>query len=115
MIAFQGGPADGVRLNLRRIVFFLRVVWNVAGEWDALDQPHDTVGDGETAHVYRHVKTTGTAFVDGVDPKTRRRTGWVEHSAVYEYHGIQPDQATLRDNAVWSKWCHEQPEAERFK
>ena len=115
MISFIDGPAEGVRLSLQRMVFFLRVVRDANGKWDALDQPDDTPAAGETIYVYRHDKTTGSAFVDGRDPKTGKRWGRVENVATYRLHTVQPDDAAMRDNAAWSKWCWEQPEAERYR
>lgn len=114
MIRFVEGPANGVRLSLSRMVFFLRVVRAADGTWDALDKLEDTMAPGETAFVYRHNKTEGTAFVDGTDAQGRRR-GWVENIASYVYHGVQPTDAEMRDNAAWSKWCQAQPEAAKFK
>ena len=114
MITFIDGPAEGVHLSLQRIVFFLRVVRGTDGKWDALDQPSDLPAPSEAIWVYRHNKTEGSAFVDGRDQKTGKRWGRVEHIASYRLHEIQPDDAAMRDNAAWTKWCHEQPEAVRF-
>lgn len=114
-VRFIDGPADGVRMSFQREVYFLRVVRDPAGKWDALDQPDDTPSDNEVIVVYHHVKTDGVAFVDGRDPKTGKRFGRVENSMVYMLHPIQPTDSEMRDNDKWRAWCFAQPEAERYK
>jgi hypothetical protein len=115
MIRFIDGPANGVGLSLQRMVMFLRVVRDSKGKWDALDQPDDRPAADETIYVYRHDKTTGSAFVDGRDPKTGKRWGRVENIATYRFHDVQPTDAEMRGQAAWETWCWAQPEAERFK
>lgn len=109
MTKFQGGPADGVGLILRRAPTFLRVVCGggMDGQWDALDQLADRPEADEVIHVYRLVKKTGSGMIDFRDSKGRR-CGTAFMGGEYAYIEQQPKESILRNNAAWQKWCVEQ-------
>jgi hypothetical protein len=85
MIRFLDGPAEGVRLSLRNAPESLRVVRAQDGTWDALDAPEDEPRLDEEIFWYRRDSPAGIVFIDGVDPKTRRRRGWAQAVASYRY------------------------------
>lgn len=103
MIQFIDGPANGVTLNLRRVPVLLRVVC-ADGQWDALDQLHDTPKPTETVYVYRLVEKPSVVHVDSRGKDGRRRGQWL-HYARYEYASLQPMREVLRNNVAWRAWC----------
>lgn len=102
MSPFRNGPADDVRLLLRRAPLLLRVVhFAAAGDgpraerWAALDQVDDHPGVDETITVY--VRTSR------IQPVHVHRHGWFQQ-ANYELAPFQPDDSDLRTNSAWQKW-----------
>lgn len=105
MTRFTDGPAAGKTLCLRRAPVFLRVV--IDGEdIDALDQLDDKPEPNEKLYVYIRDGDAGSVHIDGRDPKTGKRFGRWMMTAKYKLYATQPDDATLRDFAKWSEWCH---------
>lgn len=102
---------QSITLAIRRAPVLLRVVYGPEGI-DTLDQLEDTIRPGETAYVYRLTEPAASAFVDGRDPKTGRRTGGHRYIGKYELLPNQPDQSILVDNEKWRAWCQtaEMPE-----
>lgn len=101
---FADGPAKGQRLSLQRSPILLRVV-NVGDHWDALDQLDDQASSNETITVYVLAAAPGVCFIDGRDPKTGRRFGERRSMGTYKLLPEQPEDAILRDNALWREWC----------
>lgn len=104
MIDFNNGPAAGVQLELRRSPFFLRVVRSKTGAWDALDQPDDAPKPGEAIYVYVLDKKPFGGFVRS----SRKELGGRFMHATYTWHRLPADDAALRDNAKWRRWCEEE-------
>jgi len=102
------GPARGQTFTIARAPYFLRVVQNAAGTWDALDLIDDAPKSDEQIHVYRRTTEPMVAHVDGRDPKTGRRYGRWMAIADYRLHPVQPDDDTARDNQAWQAWCQRQ-------
>lgn len=108
MTTILDGPAAGQKLMLKRSPIFLRVVQDITGKWDALDQPEDTAHLGETVHAYRlKEKPTGVCHLSTRGPRGGRQGGWY-CIASYEHINPQPDNVTLRSNAAWTAWCESQ-------
>lgn len=105
MTEFINGPAVGQTLTLTRSPYFLRVVQDGAGKWDALDQLDDHPAADETIHVYHLTSEPMTAHVDGRDPVTGKRFGRWMQFAKYAIHPKQPDDKTARDNTRWREWA----------
>lgn len=98
MVSFIDGPAAGKVLMLRRAPKFLRVVES-HGQWDALDQLHDTPQPEETLHVYQLKGKVMNCHV-----KMRKGGGWFV-MARYELCLEQADESSMRENAAWQAWC----------
>jgi hypothetical protein len=107
MTHFEDGPAKGQILTLGRSPVFLRVV-EKDGTWDALDQVDDKPAVGERVHVYRLHGSTGTAFIDGRDPRTGRRFGRAVSIANYRLHTNQPGDEVTRSVSNWRAWCEQE-------
>ncbi|HXJ41722.1 MAG TPA: hypothetical protein VNH18_20770, partial [Bryobacteraceae bacterium] len=131
MMKFLDGPCAGASLNLQRCPILLRVTskpkpnarcgtGNAGLQFDALDQLGDTALPEETIYVYILHKKEGSAFVDGRDPKTGKRFGYVAQVGVYRFYedrpddeggdkgfpgAVQPPDEVMRDNAKWMEWC----------
>ena len=104
MITFLDGPAEGRKLDLGRVPYFLRVVVDRDGGVDALDQLDDQIRDTETAHVY--VRAGGQVSTGFVCSRGRGGKGCQRLLACdYRLHGTQPAQAILRDNEAWTEWA----------
>lgn len=106
MTKFTNGPAAGKVLELLRMPMplFLRVTKAQDGTIDALDQLDDTPRDDEELFLYRKARDDGTVHVDGRDKKGKRFGKWY-NCCTYTLHETQPDQATMRDGALWPAWC----------
>lgn len=102
MTTFKDGPAQGQRLMLRRAPIFLRVTSFTV--WDALDQPEDTPEPSENLFAYVLAGEPGHCHIS-TRGKDGRRGGGFYPIAEYRYVEQQPDDATMRDNAAWRKWC----------
>jgi len=81
------------------------------GQWDALDQIADIPESDEVVHCYRMKSHDGTVHYDGRDKNGKRFGRW-EEMATYALSKVQPDEATMRNNIAWRKWCQAQKEAE---
>lgn len=81
---------------LTRAPMFLRVTED-RGKFDALNQLEDTARSTEKLYAYEMVGTPGRAFIDG-------KVSGCFCIADYKLCSIQPDDATLRDNAQWTDW-----------
>lgn len=55
LVLFEDGPAKGASLTLRRTPIYLRVVKELDGRIDALDQPDDTLNLGDVIFIYKKV------------------------------------------------------------
>ena len=107
-ISFHGGPAEGTKLAFSRFPLYLRVVVDANDKVDVLDQLADTPRDNETIHAYRmllRAKNMGIAcgrggckpIIDGA----------------YRYVEAQPEDATMRDSAMWAAWCRAEHDREK--
>ncbi len=107
MINFNGGPAGGVTLELRRAPLFLRVVIDEGDNVDALDQLADKPRPNETVYVYRRTKYDGPMFLCG---RSKGHGCRVVSMATYEYYlpVFQEESVDLRDTAGWRAWCEAQ-------
>lgn len=105
MIRFDDGPAKGQVLMLKRVARFLRVT-EEAGVWDGLDQLEDTPRPGEKLYTYEVYGEIGSAFVD-FSGKSKKASG-LYPVANYRFVKEQPTDATMRDPAAWTEWCHKQ-------
>jgi hypothetical protein len=101
---FEGGPAAGVRLTLKRAPKYLRVVRDSEGKWDALDALDDTPAPGEAVIAYRKVSDDGAGFIDYTDGRGRR-CGTSFISATYAVCDPQPPDDVLRDRERWAEWA----------
>lgn len=102
-IHFIDGPAKAKVLTLARTPLMLRVVI-ARGQVDALDQPGDTPEPDEAVYVYIMRGRPTSAFVDG--RRNGKRYGYRDEIATYRHFPEIVPEATLRDNAAWSSWCH---------
>ena len=98
MTRFADGPAKAQTLMLKRAPFFLRVT-ECKGKFDALNEVEDTPRTDETLYAYQLVEMPGWSFVDG--PKCRGRYATSNYRLVSD----PPDDATMRNNMSWTKWC----------
>ncbi len=117
MTSFEGGPAAGVVLELRRAPLYLRVVFRTdlmgdGAEFDALDLLSDEPRDHERVVVYRRKAPAGTLHLDYSDKQGRRRGRWMT-LAEYVYVEDQPDAECVRDTTNWRAWCVERHAAAR--
>lgn len=106
MTKFIDGPAEGQTLMLQRAPIFLRAVQDQKKEWDALDQLHDTVADGETVYVYVLDREPGRCHV--LRRGKGQQSGWYT-VATYRLHIEQPSQEILSSTIGWRKWVQTQP------
>ncbi len=115
MINFNGGPAGGATLELRRAPLFLRVVIDESDNVDALDQLADKPRPNETVYVYRRTRHDGTMFLCG---RSHGRGCRVTAVATYEYYlpVFQEEPVDFRDTTEWRAWCEAQdPETKTEK
>lgn len=112
-VAFKGGPAEGVCLELRRTPVMLRVVQSAAGKWDALDELADEPRRGESVHIYRREGEPSFGFIDF--RRNGRREGRRCAFASYVYWPDQPGDAHTRDNEAWRAWCDALQEREEAR
>lgn len=109
---FLDGPAKDCGVRLNRAPIYLRMVRDRrTGAWDGLDKLDDFARTAEEIFAYKQVAYHGSGSWDGIDPKTRRRTGGRLHLCDYAVIEPQPDDATMRNNAAWRAWAQEQHEA----
>jgi hypothetical protein len=105
MVKFNGGPADGMTLMLKRAPLWLRVVTDRAGSpaggVDALDQLEDVPNDGEEVFVYERRGGASSVHLRG---RTRSISGWYVE-AEYDHVPITPrEQTEFRDTDAWHRW-----------
>lgn len=97
MIEFQGGPANGKALMLKRAPVLLRVVTGPrGGSLDALDRLADEPEDHERIHVYRRIGRAASMFM---------RPGGRFAVARYEYFAEHPRDAVTRSKEKWQAWA----------
>lgn len=107
MTRFVDGPAKGKTLMLKRAARFLRVV-EENGQFDALDQLHDTPSAGERIYAYEITAMPGHAFVD-FGGKAKKASGCYV-IAEYRFVTEQPTDTEMRDGIQWHKWFVAHPQ-----
>lgn len=101
MTKFENGPAHGVTLMLKRAPTYLRVVMNSQGNFDALDQLHDTPTKEESLFAYKLHGSVGSVHLNtGGKPG-----GGLFTVATYQYVESQPLDETMRCKQNWWAWC----------
>lgn len=107
MITFQQGPAAGKTLMLRRVPFFLRVVYRevINGiELDALDQREDTPRPEEKIVVYLRQPDTRPNQIH-LNVRGKKGGGWFARGT-YKLSPVQPEKDEyMRDPMLWENWC----------
>jgi hypothetical protein len=106
MNTFIDGPAEGKTLRFERAPKYLRAVIDPDGKVDVLNEPSDEPRPDEAIFAYVAVRNRGTAHINSRDARGRNTSGW---TAMVEYRFIpdQPDDATLRDRALWCAWTED--------
>lgn len=99
MTTFEGGPAAGVTLMLRRAPIYLRVTRSAEG-FDALDLLKDEPAEGEELFAYKLAGKPGAVHIDF----TRRSSAWFT-VARYVWVAEQPAQEVMRSRSRWRAWC----------
>lgn len=108
MAAFVDGPAEGLRLSLRRCPMYLRLVLDRStGGWDALDQPDDAPRESEDVYVYEILPHTWSQVF--VRPGGRYESGSYRHRDDVD---VQGGRASLREAEQWRDWASDQPAIE---
>jgi len=101
---FLDGPAEGVKLALRRAPLYLRVTYQ-SGEWDALDQLSDVPKAKESVYIYKRLDCAR-----GVHVRASKGSGlggcW--SYGQYRYIGDLPDEIS-RHTKEWRAWAEDQP------
>ena len=107
MTTFQDGPAKGQSLMLSRAVMFLRVV-ELAGKFDALDQPDDKPAGGEKIYAYEIASTPRMCHI-------RASGGRGGFYPIVEYRFIQeqPADADMRTTERWRAWVMQRVEGKK--
>lgn len=109
MTKFNGGPANGQTLMLKRAPKFLRVTLkNERGKakFDALDNPDDTPEAAETLMAYERFGLCGQVHLN-----MGRFRGGFYALAEYRYVLDQPSDLEMRNSVKWEKWCEARPKA----
>lgn len=99
MTIFNGGPANGKTMMLKRAPLYLRVT-QAGVKFDALDQLEDTPRPAEKVFAYYRVKDAGSVHIHA-----RRGAGGFYTLATYALLDPQPTDAQMRTNAAWREWC----------
>jgi hypothetical protein len=99
---FLDGPAKGRFLSLRRAPIFLRVVIDIDGGVDALDQPGDTPSPTETIHVYRLASEPSHFIVCSRGKGAGCNPGVTADYCLYDN---QPTDEEAREGSCWRAWC----------
>lgn len=104
MTRFLDGPAVTKTLCIRRAPAFLRVVVDdhASGGVDALDQLEDEPTASERLFAYQLTERPGGMFVNAKGSR-----GGFFPIATYRLVAIQPDDATMRNNASWAQWTED--------
>lgn len=112
MITAKDGPAAGKTFACRRAPVYLRIVRAAPLElvpspdagWDVLDQLDDTPSADEEVFVYRIIDGTWScAYLCRAGADSGRY-----ELGQYRLVEPQPDEATLRDTALWRAWASAQ-------
>ncbi len=103
MTTFRDGPAVDHTLRLRRAPIYLRVTLDRAGTIDALDQLDDRPRPDEALFAYIKTSDDGMVHINSRDSKGRH-TGGFFAMATYALIEPQPDEATMRSQAMWVEW-----------
>jgi hypothetical protein len=120
MLRFLDGPAseaerDGCKgLMCHYAPDFLRVIHcERTEEWDALDDPADTLTSGEVPFAYSRVNHAGTYHILCARGKSGKRgaSGWY-HNADYRFVSPQPSFEIMADESLWKKWVADHTPAE---
>lgn len=99
MIRFHDGPASDYTLGLRAAPLLLRVVIDLKGNVDALDQSEDRPSAAEQVFVYVRCGEPFCGFIDWSDGKGRRGEPFV--NAEYRLLHFQPSDSVVRDQGYW--------------
>lgn len=99
MTSFLDGPAKGQVLGLKRSPYFLRVVQDAKGTWDALDQLHDRPSLDEKVYVYVLVESHGMVHL-----RMAKGSGFYS-LAQYKLYPEQPADEVMRGYNRWPAWC----------
>jgi hypothetical protein len=99
MTTFEGGPATGHTLMLRRAPKLLRVVES-NGKFDALDQLHDEPRQGEKIYAYEITGKPGMIHIN-----CGRQGGGFYTLSAYRFITPQPADSDMRTNPAWGAWC----------
>lgn len=99
MTIFNGGPANGKVLNLKRSPLYLRVT-QAGDRFDALDQLSDEPRQGETVFAYHRSCEPGMMHINA-----KGGAGGFFSFATYGYIAEQPSLAELMDTTLWREWC----------
>lgn len=94
------GPAVGQTLMLKRAPLYLRVVQRPTGEWDALDQLHDTPADDERIVAYVMVGESTFCHIN----RGRLGSGFFRGGR-YCVVADQPTDEQMRSTNQWRAWC----------
>jgi hypothetical protein len=96
---FNGGPANGKVLMLKRSPLYLRVTQN-GKSFDALDQLTDEPKAGEKVFAYERIGEGGMMHVN-----SRKGGGGFFTFATYGFIEAQPVADALTEQAKWRQWC----------
>lgn len=104
MTHFEGGPAQGQTLMLKRSPILLRVVLGLEG-FDALDQLGDEPRPDERVYLYRLQREPGWMHLNCRGTKNPKAGGRYP-VATYEYlPSDQPPDEAMRSTHAWVAWC----------
>ena len=99
MTIFNGGPANGRVLMLKRSPLYLRVTQD-GRSFDALDQLDDAPKPGEKVFAYARVGAFGMMHVN-----SRKSCGGFFTFASYSFIEAQPIADALVEQEKWRQWC----------
>lgn len=99
MTRFLDGPAADKTLMLGRTPVFLRVVIDVDGTVDALNNLQDVAKPSEVCHAYQITGTPGFCHVNRGGGRGGRYG-----IADYKLCPVQPPAEVMRENSAWANW-----------
>lgn len=99
MITFRDGPAAELSIDAPDAPLLTRVTRDEKGEFYLLDEPDDTVEEGETVFAYVRCGEPFAGFVDYSDGRGRKGEPFV----LAEYRLLQhpPSDSILRAPGYW--------------
>lgn len=100
MTRFVDGPAKGQTFRIRRTPVFVRVT-EEKGTWDILNDPGDAPRPTEKPHAYVLTERPGMCCI-----RASGGRGGVFSAGVYRACDPQPDEATMRDEELWTSWVY---------